>query len=93
MSWKKLEMRSSNNASMSHMLVESPNLIEARRRNKFEEEQGLDKVSKITEDYNRKLIKLYQNIYKISMDLDDMSYELKRNKLETIYNDFKLNQT
>ena len=92
MSWKKIETRVTN-SSLSQMLVESPNLIEARRRNRFEDQVSDGKVSKITGDYNRKLIKLYQNIYKVSMDLEDMSYELKRNKLETIYSDFSSQKT
>jgi hypothetical protein len=69
-------------------LVESPSLILAKKQNKLEDEVYKHKIFKLEKETSTTLIKLCKNIYETTIELDKINYELKRNKLETIYKNY-----
>ena len=72
----------------SFKLIESSSLGMARKKNKLEEEILERKLFKLEEETSTSLIKLCKNIYETSIELNSINFELKRNKLETIYKNY-----
>lgn len=67
---------------------ESPSITLARRQNEHEEELGKQKLFKLERETSATLIKLCKNIYETNIELNQIKYELNRNKLETIYKNY-----
>lgn len=73
--------------------IESPSLGLAKKQNKLEEEIYKHKILKLEAETSSSLIKLCKRIYETSLELNRVNFELKRNKLETVYKNYNFCQS
>lgn len=68
--------------SKRYMLIDSPNLLIAQKRNKLEHELCRHVISRLKNENDRNILKINQEIYDVSNELFEFNHEVKKIKIE-----------